>query len=152
LKRYIANISEGVVVIAPSERVFAAMTDWDRQGEWMIGTVVSGDKYPKIGSTLKAFSGFGRVGFLDTMSITDWNPPFRCDVLHTGKLVRGTGSFIVEPVSEETSRFIWSESLELPFGYAGRIGWSFVRPIFKFVLILSIKRFSKWASNYIPTP
>jgi hypothetical protein len=33
----------------------------------------------------------GPAGFTDTMKITEWDPPRRCVVRHTGRAVRGTG-------------------------------------------------------------
>ena len=147
-KTQLTDISASVVVDAPAEQVFAATTDWGRQGEWMIGTTVSGELPIGTGSKLQAFSGIGRLGFMDTMTVTAWDPPRRCDVVHTGKLVRGTGSFVVEPLTTDTSRFTWTEALELPFGFIGRVGWMLMRPFFKLGLKLSLKRFSKWAAEY----
>jgi hypothetical protein len=134
-----------VDVDAPAEATWAAAVDWARQGDWMLGTRVTptigqGDR---VGDQLEAFSGIGRLGFLDTMTITLWQPPRACHVLHTGRVVRGTGAFEVEPRGEGRSRFHWREDLDLPLGVLGRIGWVLVRPFFAYGVQLSLKRFAR---------
>ncbi|HEX6342690.1 SRPBCC family protein [Umezawaea sp.] len=139
-----------VPVAAPAGTTWAALTDWTRQGEWMLGTsvrVTSGDGRG-VGSTLAAFTGAGPLGFTDTMRITDWEPPTRCAVLHTGKVVRGTGEFLVEPVTEWTSEFVWVERLDLPLGVVGRLGWPLVRPAFTWGVRRSLEKFARFAEAY----
>jgi hypothetical protein len=138
-----------VVVEAPVERTWAAAVDWDRQGEWMLGTRVRGTAHEGIGvgGGIEAFTGVGRLGFLDTMEITAWEPPYRCAVLHTGRIVRGTGLFEVRPLGEERSVFVWSEQLELPLGALGRVGWPLVRPMFLAGVRRSLDRFALWVPH-----
>ena len=38
---------------------------------------------------LRAVTAIGPVGFTDTMEIVEWDPPHRCVVRHTGRVVRG---------------------------------------------------------------
>ncbi|MBW3541122.1 MAG: SRPBCC family protein, partial [Planctomycetes bacterium] len=80
-----------VDVDAPVERTWAGATDWAGQGEWMLGTTVRPTHQQGIGvgAGIEAFTGVGPFGFLDTMEITLWEPPHRCHVLHTGRLVKG---------------------------------------------------------------
>jgi hypothetical protein len=47
------------------------------------------------------------------MIVTEWDPPRRCVVRHTGKVVRGDGIFEVVPHGELTE-FRWTELVELP--------------------------------------
>jgi uncharacterized protein YndB with AHSA1/START domain len=121
-----------VVVDAPAEAVFAALTDWPAQGRWMVGTDVRtvGGAAQEVGGRLEAWTGLGPLGFLDTMTITRWDPPYRVDVLHTGRVVRGTGTMEVVALPEGRSRMIWAEDLDLPLGALGRVGWRLVRPGF----------------------
>jgi hypothetical protein len=136
-----------VEVDAPAAATFEAAVDWDRQGEWMLGTRVRGTAQQGrgVGGGIEAFTGIGRLGFLDTMEITAWDPPRRCDVLHTGWLVRGTGSFEVLDRGDGRSAFRWSEELELPWGRLGRAGWPLVRPLFVAGVRRSLVRFARWA-------
>jgi hypothetical protein len=134
-----------VDVDATPEQTWAGATDWAGQGEWMLGTTVrpTAQDGQGVGGGIEAFTGIGRVGFLDTMTITRWEPPHRCDVLHTGRVVRGTGTFEVRPRGA-ASTFVWREDLELPLGIVGRVGWPLVRPFFAYGVKVSLKRFARW--------
>ena len=134
-----------VDVDAPVEQTWAGATDWAGQGEWMLGTRVRPTRQggQGVGGGIEAFTGVGRLGFLDTMDITLWDPPHRCHVVHTGRLVRGTGAFEVEPRGPH-STFVWREDLELPLGALGRLGWPLVKPFFAYGVQLSLKRFARW--------
>ena len=140
------TLALSVDVDAPVERTWEGATDWAGQGEWMLGTSVQGGT--GVGAEIEAFTGVAvgrlRLGFLDTMRITRWDPPLRCDVLHTGRVVRGTGTFAVEPREGGRSRFLWREDLELPLGVVGRLGWVLVRPLFRAGVQLSLRRFARW--------
>ena len=56
------------------------------------------------GETIEAFTGVGRFGFLDRMTIIVWEPPRRAVVRHTGRVVRGSGAFEVTRAAPERSR------------------------------------------------
>lgn len=139
-----------VDVAAPAGTTWLALTDWERQQEWMLGTsvqVVEGDGR-SVGSRIAAFTGFGNVGFTDSMEITAWEPPVRCTLRHLGSVVRGTGAFHVHTKGPQSSTFVWSESLDLPFGLLGQLGWPLARPAFALGIRHSLKRFAEFAGNY----
>ncbi len=144
-----ADLTLTVDVDASVQDTWAGATDWAGQGEWMLGTRVRATAQDGRGEggQIEAFTGVGRLGFLDTMTITRWEPPYRCDVLHTGRLVRGTGVFEVQDRGDGRSRFVWSEQLELPLGALGRLGWPLVRPVFAFGVRLSLRRFARWVER-----
>lgn len=124
------QLSVAVPVSAPAEQVWAAVTDWRRQSEWIVGTrvrVVAGDGR-SVGSRVEAFTGVRRLGLLDTMSITAWRPPRRVDVLHDGRFLRGPGTIEVNP-TQGGSVLRWSEDLEQPLGLVGQVGWRAMRPL-----------------------
>lgn len=135
-----------VPVAAPAADTFAGAVDWDGQGEWMLGTRVRGTVQGGVGvgGGIEAFTGVGPLGFLDTMVIEEWDPPRRCHVRHTGRLVRGTGTFEVEERGPDASVFVWREDLDLPLGALGRLGWPLVRPLFAAGVRLSLRRFARW--------
>ena len=139
------RLALSVDVDAPADATWAAAVDWAHQGDWMLGTRVTptGGNGEGVGGRLEAFSGIGRLGFLDPMEITLWQPPRACHVLHTGRVVRGTGAFEVEPRGDSRSRFHWREDLVLPLGLLGRVGWLLVRPLFAYGVRLSLKRFAR---------
>jgi carbon monoxide dehydrogenase subunit G len=144
------ELTERVRVAAPAERVWAAITDWVRQGEWMFATsvTVTGGDGRGAGSTLAARTSVGPLGFTDRMEITSWQPPVRCEVRHTGAVVRGTGAFEVRPVGAAASELVWTERLDLPLGAVGRAGWPLVRPGFRLGVRYSLRRFAAFAQAY----
>ena len=147
------DLVERVDVDAPPERVWAALTDWEGQGEWMLATDVETVGGPAQGlhGRLAARTGIplptGRhLGVLDTMIITKWDPPRRVEVQHTGRLIRGPGIFEIEPRGDG-STFIWTERLYLPYGYLGVVGWFLVRPFALFGIRRSLERFAAVAAR-----
>jgi hypothetical protein len=150
------ELVEQVDVDAPPEQVWAALVDWDRQGEWMLLTdvrAVGGDGQG-VGGRLEAVTGVRlpgrllggrRLGVLDTMLITAWEFPHRIDVRHTGRVVRGTGTFEVRPRDGGGSTFVWTEGLDLPLGAVGRAGWPLVRPVMVAGVRRSLRRFAAYA-------
>ena len=129
-------------VAAPAVRAWQVLTDWERQGDWMPATRVRSRDGQRVGGRIEARTGIGPVGFLDTMTITAWDPPRRCEVLHTGRLVRGPGVFAVDPLPEGGCRVVWEEHLDLPFGTLGRLGWPLVRPLARAGLAFALRRFT----------
>jgi len=144
-----ATLVLSVDVDAPVEQTWAAAVDWGSQGQWMLGTTVRATHQDGVGvgGRIEAYSGRRPFGFLDPMEITRWEPPRLCHVVHTGRVVRGTGTFVVEPRGDGRSRFVWREDLELPLGLIGRVGWVLVRPFFAYGVTLSLKRFARQVSG-----
>lgn len=126
-----AELTLTVDVNAPAELVWQVVTDWPGQCEWMLATRVettSGGDGRYLGATMSAATGVGPLAVTDTMEITEWEPPRRCVVRHTGAVIRGDGIFEVTPLGPDRARFLWSELLDLPLGALGRAGWPLVRP------------------------
>jgi hypothetical protein len=138
----VAELVVSRVVAAPAEDVWDAMTDWAAHDRWMLLTRAEGGS--AVGESIAAFTGVGRVGFLDTMRITVWEPPRRAVVRHTGKVVRGSGSFEVQPLDPARSRVVWSEWVDLPFGVLGRLGWPVARLLVRAGLAVSLRRLERY--------
>jgi hypothetical protein len=104
------------------DRAWAAIADWESQGNWMLQTKVwvTSQVREGVGTSISAFTGplfkfypkFSRLGLLDTMVVTNWQPPAICDVVHTGKILKGTGSFVLSPINSTSTKFDWSETIE----------------------------------------
>ncbi len=135
-----------VDVDAPAEVVWRAATDWEGQGEWMLGTRVrvdgAGDGRGP-GATLSAVTGVGPLGFIDPMEIVEWDPRSGASVRHLGRVVRGDGVFEVVELGPQRSRFLWTELLDLPLGAVGRVGWPIVRPVFRLGVERSLRRMAR---------
>ena len=138
------ELSLSVEVKASQQKVFDKIVDWESQGQWMLGTKVSGTKNngQGLGGEINAWTGFWKIGFNDPMVITQWIEPKIVDVKHLGRLVKGTGSMVVEKIDENNSRFIWSESINLPFGFIGKIGWTIIKPFFVSGIKFSLNKFA----------
>jgi uncharacterized protein YndB with AHSA1/START domain len=149
----VPELVEHIEIAAPPQQVWAALVDWDRQGEWMLLTDVraGADGGRGVGGTIRAVTGIPvagrRLGVADPMLFTRWEPPYRADVRHTGRVIRGTGTFEVQP-SGAGSRFVWTESLDLPLGPLGRLAWPLVRPVTAFGVRLSLRRFADFARRH----
>lgn len=104
------------------DRAWAAIADWESQGDWMLQTKVwvTSQIREGAGTSISAFTGplyklypkFSSIGLLDTMVVTKWQPPEICDVAHTGKILKGTGSFVLSPINATSTKFNWSETIE----------------------------------------
>lgn len=105
-----------LVIQASIETVWASLADWESQGDWMLQTTVevSSDIREGVGTTIAAFTGIGKIGVMDHMQVTKWEPPFICDVLHTGKIIKGTGRFQLTAIDAQSTRFDWSEEILAP--------------------------------------
>lgn len=135
-----------VDVNAPAEAVWRTITDWPGQDAWMLGTrveVEGGGEGRHLGAELRAVTGVGPLGITDTMEIVEWDPPRRCVVRHTGRIVRGDGVFEVVGLGPSRSRFLWTELLDLPLGALGRLGWPVVRPVFRAGVVASLRRMAR---------
>jgi hypothetical protein len=130
-----------VTVPASAEQVWRAAMDWSRQHEWIWATQVSGGQ--GVGATVTGWTGIGPVGFTDTMVITEWDPPRRCVVQHTGRVVRGAGVFEIAGDGAQCE-FRWVEDLDLPLPTAvGTLAGLLIRPVAEWGLRASLRRFAR---------
>jgi hypothetical protein len=136
-----------VEVAAPAATVWTYVTDWERQGEWMLGTRVrvTGGDGRGVGTTLRAVTGVGPLGVVDTMEVVEFvapsdDAPGRAAVRHTGKVIRGEGYFEVVPLGPDRCRFTFTELVDLPLGPLGRIGWRLGSPVVRAGFATSLRR------------
>ena len=150
---------------APIDSVFERLTDWPSQSEWMLGTHIEMLSPPpsdtvtmppstssRIGEKFRAFTGLGPLGFWDYMTVTRWEPPYKVDVVHTGKVVRGLGFMHLTAQRPDITKFEWSEEIELPLGVLGRLGWPLVRPFFLAGIRHSLRKFAKYVESHANRP
>jgi hypothetical protein len=137
-----------LAIKAPAQKVWDFIADWEGQGEWMLQTKVflTSEKSAGVGVTIEAFTGplyriYPRakfLGVLDLMKVTRWEPPTRCDVLHYGSIIKGTGTFEVEAVDANSSIFHWSEEIEAPW-----LLFILIRPFILAGVRISLARFRR---------
>lgn len=117
-------------VEAPAQATWSVLTDWERQAEWAMLTRTRGigpTGGHAVGEEVHAFTGVGRLGFMDTMVIEAWDPPARCRVRKTGRVVRGASEFRVEVLGPHRSRVVYAAEVEVPGGRVGLALWPVAR-------------------------
>lgn len=129
-----------------SDQTWNEIIDWTGQSNWMLQTKVwvTSEIVEGIGTEIAAFTGplhrlyprFKWCGVLDLMRVTGWDAPRRCDVIHYGKIIRGTGRFEVEAIDHESSYFHWSEEIEAP-----RVLFLLIKPFILIGVKISLARF-----------
>jgi carbon monoxide dehydrogenase subunit G len=110
------HIAMNLEIKAPIEKVWQALAQWESQGEWMLLTKVEvvSEIREGVGTSIAAFTGIGKLGLMDHMQVTTWKPPHICDVIHTGRMIKGTGRFELKQIDAFTTRFDWSEEILAP--------------------------------------
>jgi hypothetical protein len=142
------NIDLTLVLPCSAQRAWDEITDWNKQGDWMLQTSVwlTSEIEQGPGTEIAAFTGplhkvfprFKFFGILDTMVVTHWEPPHVCDVLHTGKIIKGTGRFEVVAISDQVSQFNWSEII-----WAPRVIFLILKPALYVGVWISLRRFAR---------
>jgi hypothetical protein len=142
------SLAISLLIKAPAEKVWDSIADWSGQSNWMLQTKVwvTSEKHEGVGTTIAAFTGpfykfypWGKqLGVLDLMKVTLWEPPFRCDVIHHGSIIKGTGSFVVEKVDSQNSIFHWSEEIQAPAAL-----FYVMRPFIVLGVKISLARFAR---------
>ena len=121
------DLSLSVDIKASQAEVFKKVVDWESQGDWMLGTKVSRTKNngQGLGGEIVAWTGIWKFGFNDPMVITQWIEPKIIDVKHLGKVVKGTGSMVVEKIDEKNSIV----SLQMNFEFFSSIFSTTIDPV-----------------------
>src|SRR5690606_13041186 len=117
----VLEVAASVVVAADVDRVFAGLTAFDRQGEWIPFTtarVVAGDG--REGSRLAAGTSVGPLGSRGLVRVTRFGRRHGVGVVHEGRLLRGPGVFRCAPVGKDRTHVVWHEWFHLPGGPVGR--------------------------------
>ncbi|AVT30083.1 SRPBCC family protein [Plantactinospora sp. BC1] len=138
------EVTATVIVAAPAPRVFAALTAWERQGDWIPFTrvrLVEGDGGE--GSLVEAVTTVGPAVLRDEMRVVRLDPPYEVRVVHCGRLLRGPGVLRCTQMAEDRTQVVWHEWFHLPGGPTGRMAWPVLWPGSKFGLTQALKRFAR---------
>ncbi|WP_407952007.1 SRPBCC family protein [Plantactinospora sonchi] len=138
------EVTATVIVAAPAPRVFAALTAWERQGEWIPFTrvrLVEGDGGE--GSLVEAVTTVGPAVLRDEMRVIRFDPPYEVRVVHCGRLLRGPGVLRCTQMDRDRTQVVWHEWFHLPGGAAGRVAWPVLWPGSKVGLTQALKRFAR---------
>ena len=149
----LSHLSLTIEINKPVEVVWKLLVDWQSQSNWMLQTKVwselDQDKTVKNGKGVLVFAVTGlfpklypklRFGILDTMEVTKWKPPLLCEVVHIGRVIRGTGKFELKKKRNRTV-FHWQEELIAPTYVL-----IFMKPLLLLGFWLSLHRFARQLS------
>lgn len=131
MTRFVATVD---IAAAPAD-VWRLLTDWPAHGRWIpltrvrvLTPLAAGVGARFVGRTSLAAVGLERLGFDDTMEVTQWHPPSdglpgRCAIRKLGRVVRGSASFDVSSVSPTPqasdgtartgARVVWEEDIDI---------------------------------------
>lgn len=138
------EVTATVIVDAPAERVFAALTAWERQSDWIPFTtvrVVEGDGGE--GSLIEAVTTVGPAVLRDEMRVVRVDAPYEVGVVHCGRMLRGPGVLRCTPLARDRTQVVWHEWFHLPGGAAGRVAWPVLWPGSKFSLAQALRKFGR---------
>lgn len=138
------EVTATVIVNAPAATVFAGLTAWERQGEWIPFTtvrVVVGDGGE--GSEIEAVTTVGPAVLRDRLRVTRLDPPYQIQVVHHGQVLRGPGVLRCTQLGEGRTQVVWHEWFHLPGGWAGRLAGPVLWPGSKLGLSQALRRFAR---------
>ncbi len=146
----LSHLELNIKIDRPVKTVWDCLVDWKSQGDWMLQTKVwselDQDRTIKNGKGVLIFAFTGlfpnlypkiRLGILDTMEITKFKPPVLCEVLHIGRIIRGTGKFELKK-SKNGTIFNWQEDL-----VAHPVFLLIMKPLLLIGVWLSLRRFAR---------
>ena len=149
----LSNLTLTIKIKKPVDEVWQSLVDWKSQSKWMLQTKVwselDQDRTVKNGKGVLIFAFTGifpklypklKLGILDTMEVTNWKPPHICEVMHIGRVIRGTGKFELKKVRGGTI-FYWQEEIIAP-----RLVLLFAKPALLTGVWFSLRRFARLVS------
>lgn len=134
---------------APPEVVWRLITDWERQGDWMLEAsdfVVTSPHREGVGVEAEATIKIAGIKTRDKVRVTGWEPPRRLAIEHLG-WVSGTGEIYVVPSGPGRSHLFWREELYPPLGLLGAIGITCFRPVMKHIFGRDLEVLARLAST-----
>ena len=113
------------------ELVWRLLTDWERQGDWMLEAsdfdVVSPNR-EGVGVEAFATVRIGGISTRDRIRVDVWEPPRHLGIEHLG-WVGGRGDLALEPLGDARTVLHWREELRPPWGILGAAGMRVFRPV-----------------------
>jgi carbon monoxide dehydrogenase subunit G len=124
------RVGREIVLPVPPAAAWAALTDWERQPEWMGDAdrveVISPQR-AGLGTTVAVRTRVLRVPlFTERLEVVGWDPPSELRIAHRS-FIRGTGTWSLEPAGTGT-RFRWVEDISLPVPVLGELALRVYRP------------------------
>lgn len=119
-------------VFAPATVVWAVLTDWERQPDWMVDAQeveVLSERREGVGVRVRCPTRLLGVTVQDVLEVTDWREAQRLRVRHVGSLIQGEAAFELRSTHMGT-RLTWWEEINPPLGLVGELAATvLVRPL-----------------------
>ena len=136
-------------VDAPRELVWRVLTDWERQPEWMLdakSVEVLTPQREGVGVTIRCPTNLLGVTVEDVMRVTAWRDQEELEVTHLGKVITGSGAFLLFDAPGDGTRIEWWEEVDPPLGALGEWGaTTLVLPILRRIFGRSLSRLARLA-------
>ena len=124
-------IELGAELGGPPDVVWRLLTDWERQGDWMLEArdveVVSRHR-EGVGVEALATVRIGGISTRDRIRVDTWEPERHLGIVHLG-WVRGRGDLRLRAAGRDRTSLEWREELAPPWGVIGAIGIRLFRPL-----------------------
>ena len=134
---------------APRPVVWDVLTQWERQPEWMLDARAVEVLTPHregLGVTIRCPTNLLGVVVDDVMRVTGWREQEELEVIHLGRVITGSGAFLLSDAPEGGTDISWWEQVDPPFGAVGEWGASrLVRPVLRSVFGRSLARLARLA-------
>lgn len=134
---------------APRGVVWQVLTQWERQPEWMLdakSVEVLTPHREGVGVTIRCPTNLLGVTVEDVMRVTAWREQEELGVTHLGRVITGTGAFLLRDAPDGGTTIEWWEQVDPPLGAWGEWGaTTFVLPILRRVFGRSLERLARLA-------
>jgi hypothetical protein len=143
----VARIVVTTELYATPDEVWADVAHLGSHVEWMADAEqirFTSEQQQGVGTTFECDTKVGPIRLTDEMAITAWEPPdtsgrAAMGVRHEG-VVTGSGTFHLEPLGEDRTRFTWDEELTFPWWLAGPVGGIAGKPVLRSVWKRNLKK------------
>jgi uncharacterized protein YndB with AHSA1/START domain len=125
----------------PPEIVWELVTDWQRQGDWMLEArdfVVTSPERAGVGVTARATVSIGGITVHDEIEVIRWEPGRQLGIEHRG-WVKGKAELHLTPLTRGRTYLLWREELQPPLGIVGAVGLSAFRPLMRRVFTRDLR-------------
>lgn len=116
---------------APARVVWAVLTDWERQSDWMLemsDVVVTSSHREGVGVAALATVRIGGISTRDVIRVDVWEPPTHLGLAHEG-WVKGRGDIRLQARPGARTHLDWVEELYPPWGVLGALGLRLFKPL-----------------------
>lgn len=144
-----------VPIDAPRAVVWAVLTDWERQADWMVDAVAVHVLTPHRegeGVTVRVPTRLLGLTVQDVMRVTGWVEQQRLEVVHLGRVITGSGAFVLADDPRGGTHVTWEECIDPPLGALGEwVATRVLLPVLRRVFRRSLHRLAVLAERSAAT-